>query len=696
MSIAELKIFLSHHEQSAEFDYDVELTFSRSDDDVNPSPVKGKAQIDLRRIYDKTLADDAYGRLLTESLFSDQNIRTYFDRVCGISQAANAPLRIQLAIGSDAAELNCVYWERLRHPTTGLLLTISPDTYFSRLIASADFRFEGLRPQSFRRALVVIANPSGIDQYVVADQPLEPIQVAAERERARRGLGDLPCTELVTSGDATLNKLTDALRDGYDIFYLVCHGAMVEGRPYLWLETETGDVAVTAGDELVQRLSELQHRPRLIVLASCQSAGSGETTSSDEGALPFLGPLLAAMGIPAVVAMQGNITMTTLEEFMPSFFHEVQRDGQLDRAMMVARGNVRERLDSWMPVLFMRLKSGNIRWYQPGFAETKETLDNWPDLLSNLYEGTCTPILGSGLTEFLFGSRRELALRWADKYGFPMERHRREDLPQVAQFLAVTQSLGFPRRQLIKQFREEILRRYGHNLTEEEQHKELSELIKKFWEEQKNRNSAEPHKILAALPLPIYITTNPDNLLAEALKAAGKTPKTGLFWWNEDREPPDSLFAREPAYLPDKDRPLVYHFFGNLQEKNSLIVTEDDFFDYLIGLGRHSQIILPRVRRYLSDASLLFLGFQLDQWDFRVLFRSIMRLTGGSRFEDYPHVAVQIDPTESGPHKNEEVSKFLRKFFQNARISIFWGSVEDFTRQLRERWLETYRKDLGE
>lgn len=695
MPIVELTIVLSHHEHDPASDYDVELTSVRSDDDVARTPVRGKASIAIESLRRASLDDAQYGQILTDALFHDANLRTYFNSAWKISQALDAPLRVKLRIASGAAELHTVHWEKLLHPETRGLLALSPNIFFSRLIDSPDFRFEGLRPQTFRRALIMVANPTGLEDYVVGGQPLAPINVAGEIARAQKALSGLPVEPLFGPGNATLNRLADKLRDGYDILYLVCHGALVDEKPYLWLENDDGGVATTPGEQLVQRLSELQYRPRLIALASCQSAGAGDTTSDDEGAMQALGPLLAEMGIPAVLAMQGSVTMKTLEKFMPEFFAGVQRDGQLDQAMAIARGAVRERADSWMPVLYMRLRSGNIWWYQPGFAKTPDELDNWPDLLGNLHDGTCTPILGSGLTEFLFGSRRELAARWADKYNFPMGRHLREDLPQVAQFLAVTQSLGFPRRELIKQLEAEVRRRYGHGLGEAQQQQRLPELMTQLWEEQARRNPAEPHKILARLPLPIYITTNPDGLLAEALRVAGKNPQTGLFWWHEDREPPDSVFVRDPGYLPDAEHPLVYHFFGNLEDTNSLVVTEDNYFDYLIGLGRNSQIILPRVRRYLSDASLLFLGFQMDQWEFRVLFRSIMRLTGGGRFEDYPHVAVQIDPVESELRNKDDVSKFLQKFFKNARINIFWGSVEDFTRQLQERWLKQYGEDLG-
>ena len=44
---------------------------------------------------------------------------------------------------------------------------------------------------------------------------------------------------------------------------------------------------------------------------------------------------------------------------------------------------------------------------------------------------------------------------------------------------------------------------------------------------------AEPYKVLAQLPLPIYITTNSNNLLAQALKEAGKDPQVAICPWNE-------------------------------------------------------------------------------------------------------------------------------------------------------------------
>ena len=94
-----------------------------------------------------------------------------------------------------------------------------------------------------------------------------------------------------------MNNIVSKLREGYDIFQLVCHGAFIDGEPVLYLEDETGKVAVVHGAELATNLSELKQRPRLVVLASCESAGTGvEPATADQGVLATLGPRLAEAG----------------------------------------------------------------------------------------------------------------------------------------------------------------------------------------------------------------------------------------------------------------------------------------------------------------------------------------------------------------------------------------------------------------
>lgn len=59
--------------------------------------------------------------------------------------------------------------------------------------------------------------------------------------------------------------------------------------------------------------------------------------------------------------------METVAELMPRFFQELAADGQIDRALAVARGPglVRNRPDAWMPALFLRLRGGRL-WDESG------------------------------------------------------------------------------------------------------------------------------------------------------------------------------------------------------------------------------------------------------------------------------------------------------------------------------------------
>ncbi len=679
---ADLEIGL--HRRDAD-SYVVELRFSQPDSE-EIRLVQGLAYFDVSRLRALTLDAAAYGQQLSEILFADPAIRTEFGQARSVAQAREAALRLRLFIPPAAPELHSLRWETLRDPQGGAPLLTGEHILFSRYLSSQDWRPARLRRQGDLRALVVIANPANLARYQLA-----PVDVEGESARAKSGLGNIPVTLLASGGSATLDNLNAHLRDGFDILYLVCHGVLKEGEPWLWLEDEAGNVARVAGSELATRLSELQRRPLLVVLASCQSAGSGaEVASLDDGALVGLGPRLAEAGIPAVLAMQGNITMRTVAEFMPVFFQELQRDGQIDRAMAVARGAVRERPDAWMPVLFMRLKGGRL-WYVPHFADDRRGLEKWPALIDNIREGTCTPILGPGLTDSLLGSRREIARRWADAYHFPMAPHDREGLPQVAQYLAINQEYMFPRRELGKYLRQELLRRYGHDLPDQlkdvpSDQLSLNDLFMAVGAQRRARDPAEPHQVLASLPFAIYITTSPLNLLVDALTAVGKQPRLELCRWNDHTEQLPSVFKDDPKYRPNPRQPLVYHLFGHLEQRLSVVLTEDDYFDYLIGVTRNNDQIPTVVRSALTGTALLFLGFQMDDWNFRVLFRSIMNQEGRQGRSQYAHVAVQIAPEEGRTLEPERARRYLEDYFEDADISVFWGSVEDFAQELQRRW----------
>jgi hypothetical protein len=435
---------------------------------------------------------------------------------------------------------------------------------------------------------------------------------------------------------------------------------------------------------LVTRIGELRDRPRLIVLASCESAGDGAPASADGGPLTALGPRLARAGIPAVLAMQGKVAMKTVERFMPVFFRELRKDGQIDRAVAVARGAVRDAVDHWMPVLYMRLRNGQI-WYVPSFGGDAN-LENWPALIGNINDGLCTPILGPQLNEALVGAPRQAAEALAEKYHFPLAPEQRDELPQVAHFLTINQNdQQMPRRELNIYMREELLRRFGGQLAGLKPDAPLEEIFAAVGKLRREQNPADPYLVLAKLPFKIYVTAGTDNLLVEALRAAGKDPKVEICRWNERLMRFPSVLDNA-NYTPSPEQPLIFFLFGLTKVPESMVLTEDDYFDYLIGVTRNKKWIPPVVSDALADSGLLLLGFRLEDWSFRVLFRSVISPEGHQRRSRYANVAGQILPEEGLFLDPERARRYLEKYSGDAKINIYWGSVDDFMQELNRKW----------
>jgi hypothetical protein len=399
--------------------------------------------------------------------------------------------------------------------------------------------------------------------------------------------------------------------------------------------------------------------------------------------------------------MQGDVTIATMAKFMPVFFRELQRDGQIDRAVAPARGVVRDRHDWYVPVLFMRLRGGCI-WYKPGF-EAEAQLRNWPAVLRQIQDGHWTPILGPGLTDSLLGSRHEIAQRWAKTFHFPMAPHNREDLPQVAQFLAINQrASSFPQNELIRYLRSDLLNRYHDELPDDLRERKadepladhLGKLISTIGAQRRKDNPAEPFAVLARLPLPVYVTAAQNDLIADALRDAGKEPRIDFCRWHDELL---GFPTVDPGFTPDPQHPLVYHLFGRLKYPESLVIAEDDYFRFLIGMKRDKEknFIHHRVRKGFADSGLVFLGFQLDDWNFRVMFRAIMDQEGGrGRRSRYAHVAAQVDPAQVDPEEGRILEPkgaraYLESYFHQpdqVAISIYWGSPDDFARDLLKHW----------
>jgi len=337
--------------------YRVDMRFRMASVSVDTHLVTGgslQVRFDLSALTEVELDPDEYGQRLAGMLFADQRLREAFSKARNLAEGARQPLRVYLRLDVNDAALHALRWETLHDLEGGGRLFTSERVILSRYIDSPDTSPIDLRTPRQLRALVVVAAPTNLAEYGLA-----PIDVASEVARAGMGLGTFRPAVLTreeTKTPVTLAALGQALHNGADLVYLVAHGKLLDGKPYLCLEREDGEAVWAEGNELVQQIAQLARRPLLIVLASCQSVGH----SQDGGALAALGPQLAGRGLAAVIAMQGNVGADTVGQMIPILFRKLRETGQVDIALAAARAAVLHQPDWWMPVLFLRVPNGQI------------------------------------------------------------------------------------------------------------------------------------------------------------------------------------------------------------------------------------------------------------------------------------------------------------------------------------------------
>ncbi len=630
------------------------------------------------------------GRRLFDTLFADADLRAAWAQAVGQSRER----RIRLRIDPAAAELHTLPWELLHDGTA--MLSAQDDTPFSRYLPIA-LPWSGAVEERPVRVLVVVSNPADLESRY----NLPPVDVERERaalEAAFSAVGDEHLAVRFLDPPVTLRKLEHALREGYHVLHFLGHGAFSRrrGQAALYFQDEEGNGARVLDDDLVNMLARHGARPRLIVLVACQSA-----TRATTDAFLGLAPKLVRVGVPAVVAMQDVVTMETGRRFGAEFYSSLLATGQVDLAVNQARSTLLTdgRPDVGVPVLFMRLKSGQL-WSAEADARgailgTDEPAGFWRGLIRNITRRRSTPIIGPRVRGRWIPSPAEIASLWADEYDYPYSD--RENLPRVLEYIAVRQGEMFPREEMLEAMREAFEQHMPSYLKPEREYDTLGELVAAVgWESLTADDPNEIHRVLASLDLPLYVTTNFDNFLAAALKSQGKKPVREICRWDEMLDDLPSVFEERPDYVPSPEEPLVYHLFGNEEEPDSLVLTEDDHLDFLVRISAEPERIPNYVRAALANNSLIILGYGLNDWGFRVILRGLMATTQRRRRRSVKHIGVQLDPRDVSVVDAQAAVSFLEDYLQEVRINVYSGTTQQFIAELREWWERERAADGGE
>lgn len=200
--------------------------------------------------------------------------------------------------------------------------------------------------------------------------------------------------------------------------------------------------------------------------------------------------------------------------------------------------------------------------------------------------------------------------------------------------------------------------------------------------------------LLAQLNLPIYVTTSHFDFLERAIRANGRqNVRTQVcFWSGEPTIWTDPTHKTDFDFEPTVDTPLVYHIFGLETYVDSMVLNEDDYLDFLSTLARDTssanRIMPAYLQQAIAKSSLMLLGYRLRDWEFRVMFRGLIRPSTLREF----NLAIQMDLNrQSARATAEQIKAYLEKYFGSANFTVSWDTPQAFMNRLWQEWQEWRR-----
>jgi hypothetical protein len=168
-------------------------------------------------------------------------------------------------------------------------------------------------------------------------------------------------------------------------------------------------------------------------------------------------------------------------------------------------------------------------------------------------------------------------------------------------------------------------------------------------------------------PSPLVITTNYDLFLERELDS--RNIRYNVFI--QDRsERIDELWR------PEQDTEVtLYKFHGCLDKVESIVITDEDYIEFLCGIFGESKIPYY-FKDLVQSKSLIFLGYSLLDWDFRVFFKSVEEQRKSNKKK---HFAVLLKPTEL----SDDVWLACKEFWLKKEVRIIEYDALNFLNEIK-------------
>ncbi|MCI5143064.1 MAG: SIR2 family protein [Candidatus Electrothrix sp. ATG1] len=324
-------------------------------------------------------------------------------------------------------------------------------------------------------------------------------------------------------------------------------------------------------------------------------------------------------------------------------------------------------------------------------VQEKSQLDSWQQaIVEELRSKKVLPVVSNRLhNDLLLGGHDQLVRSYAKYVRYPFDC--RMKLYEITQYCMIMEKQGKSRPERIVKRRyldavKKILLAFTQmNDSAGTRESLLEEELAQFNEHDFSTMAADldylsltedkqnPLLILADFNLPVYLTTSYHCFLEQALMKLGKKPHTAVCCWNDQITPSakeNDLFAQD--YQPDPMNPLVYHLYGLDRYPESLVLTEDDYFTFLVNTSRDRDRIANCINAPLNNYSLMLFGYDLADWDFRILLQGLIK---NRSFPSQSVCALQLQPSE-------EEKIYLDRYMKEVDFKVFWGDFGEYLLQI--------------
>jgi SIR2-like domain len=302
--------------------------------------------------------------------------------------------------------------------------------------------------------------------------------------------------------------------------------------------------------------------------------------------------------------------------------------------------------------------------------------DHWRLLIERIHRGRCVPILGAGANVSSNGYQGlplgpELTMRLAEELT-------RRPITDVRQLAEVTARSPLLKRHVdLARLGVEDLARVALHVMRSYDYTHLMDRLRALLPDE-SRQPSPLLRLLARLPVRLIVTTNYDRLMERALDEVGRQYRIVVQPIGGFEERDQTRLRRELADWGD--RLVLYKIHGtflDIEESGEavrrVIITEEDYIEFLTVVSLVDRGVPKKIQMELATSTLLFLGYSLEDWDFRTIFKGLVEKL--ERHQQLKSFAIQWRP-----------AKFWVDLWEDKGVVVYDHDVHRFAQALEVRY----------